>query len=377
MTHWTDAAELIGDREEGAQGFVARYAPGTLAFALSAALGVYLVYLRPFLHTPSQPATVAEASPFGELTPLAPQPPSLAVAKPAVAEPAATKPTADKTAPVVAAAQPAPNPFGALVLKGFGSTAHFDIAEAPVPVPPAPPADLRPADEEAAPMPPRRPTALARLETPNVAAPEQPPVAEPKPAATPGIFEKLFGDAGSRAAKTPEPALAYAAPPPVSETGSAALSGRNGVSGSGGGFGNFLRGLSFSSNPTARFGDHVAVYDISARAVYLPDGTRIEAHSGLGASRDDPSKVNERMRGPTPPATYALSPREELFHGVAALRLTPVDSSVYGRVGLLAHTYMLGPNGDSNGCISFRDYDAFLRAYRSGAITKLVVVTRL
>jgi hypothetical protein len=38
---------------------------------------------------------------------------------------------------------------------------------------------------------------------------------------------------------------------------------------------------------------------------------------------------------------------------------------------------MLGPNGDSNGCVSFRDYDAFLRAFRSGQISKLVVVTRL
>ena len=83
------------------------------------------------------------------------------------------------------------------------------------------------------------------------------------------------------------------------------------------------------------------------------------------------------MRGATPPATYALTPREELFHGVAALRLTPIDSNVYGRAGLLAHTYMLGPDGNSNGCVSFRDYDAFLRAYRNGQINKLVVVTRL
>jgi hypothetical protein len=173
--------------------------------------------------------------------------------------------------------------------------------------------------------------------------------------------------------------MAYAAPPPPpSSTASAALSSRAGVNGAnGGGFGGFLRGLTFGSSPTSRFGDHVAVYDISARAVYLPDGTRLEAHSGLGSLRDDPSGVGTRMRGATPPATYALTPREELFHGVPALRLTPIDSNVYGRAGLLAHTYMLGPDGDSNGCVSFRDYDAFLRAYRSGQITKLVVVSRL
>jgi len=30
-----------------------------------------------------------------------------------------------------------------------------------------------------------------------------------------------------------------------------------------------------------------AVYDISAKMVYLPDGTRLEAHSGLGSKLDD------------------------------------------------------------------------------------------
>ncbi|MDE3176732.1 MAG: DUF2778 domain-containing protein [Pseudomonadota bacterium] len=220
--------------------------------------------------------------------------------------------------------------------------------------------------------PPRPATRLARLE-PKPAA----PTAAPSPTATPGLFARLFGGADAEAGKQPETRLAYAAPPPVNANASAALAARGGLNASPSGPGSFLRGLTFGSNPTSRYGDHVAVYDISGRVVYLPDGTKLEAHSGLGESRDDPNRVNERMRGPTPPATYALTPRESLFHGVAALRLTPTDSSVFGRAGLLAHTYMLGAEGDSNGCISFRDYDAFLRAYRNGQITKLVVVTRL
>jgi len=61
-----------------------------------------------------------------------------------------------------------------------------------------------------------------------------------------------------------------------------------------------------------------------------------------------------------------------------ALRLIPVgDGDVYGRTGLLAHTYMLGPNGDSNGCVSFRYYNAFLQAFQSGEVKRLVVVARL
>ena len=93
---------------------------------------------------------------------------------------------------------------------------------------------------------------------------------------------------------------------------------------------------------------------------------------------DDPRHVSEHMRGPTPPHVYSLKLREALFHGVRALRLTPVgDGEVYGRSGLLAHTYMLGPNGDSNGCVSFKDYDAFIRAYDNGEVKHLVVVPRL
>jgi hypothetical protein len=82
------------------------------------------------------------------------------------------------------------------------------------------------------------------------------------------------------------------------------------------------------------------------------------------------------MHGATPPGTYDLTEREKLFHGVRAIRLNPVGGSaaVHGRAGLLAHTYMLGPNGQSNGCVSFRQYDKFLQAYLRGEVKRLVVV---
>ncbi|RTM10732.1 MAG: DUF2778 domain-containing protein [Bradyrhizobiaceae bacterium] len=122
-----------------------------------------------------------------------------------------------------------------------------------------------------------------------------------------------------------------------------------------------------------------AVYDITAKTVYLPDGTKLEAHSGLGSNLDDPRSQRTRMRGVTPPHIYTLKPREALFHGVPALRLTPIggENAIYGRDGLLAHTFMLGPNGDSNGCVSFRDYYAFLDAYRNKGIRKLAVLARV
>ena len=165
------------------------------------------------------------------------------------------------------------------------------------------------------------------------------------PVARPSIFERIFG-------KPVSTALAYAAP----EDDGAGVG--QGVSG--------------------RYDRLTAVYDISAHTVYLPDGTRLEAHSGFGARLDDPRHTDERMRGATPATVYDLQPRESLFHGVQALRLIPLENDkVFGRTGLLAHTYMLGANGQSNGCVSFRNYEAFLRAYTRGEIKRLAVVARL
>jgi hypothetical protein len=121
-----------------------------------------------------------------------------------------------------------------------------------------------------------------------------------------------------------------------------------------------------------------AIYDISAQMVYLPNGERLEAHSGLGGLMDNPGSLRQRNRGVTPPNTYDLKLRESLFHGVQAIRLTPVnEDAMFGRAGILAHSYMLGPSGQSNGCVSFKDYPKFLRAYLRGEVDRLVVVPHL
>ena len=156
------------------------------------------------------------------------------------------------------------------------------------------------------------------------------------------------------------------------------------VSAQTGSFGSALQRLfapqaSRSTSPLlASVDNHTAVYDIEAHVVYLPNGERMEAHSGLGEWIDDPGHVNAKMHGATPPNVYNLTMREGLFHGVEALRLTPVgDNSMYGRDGILAHPYMLGPSGQSFGCVSFKDYQAFLQAYKRGEVNRLVVVPHL
>jgi hypothetical protein len=121
-----------------------------------------------------------------------------------------------------------------------------------------------------------------------------------------------------------------------------------------------------------------AVYDISAHVVYMPNGSKLEAHSGFGSLMDDPAHVSDRNVGATPPNVYDLKPRERLFHGVQALRMVPVvGDGTLGRSGLLAHSYMLGPKGDSNGCVSIKNYEQFLSAFKNGEIKRLVVVPNL
>jgi len=121
-----------------------------------------------------------------------------------------------------------------------------------------------------------------------------------------------------------------------------------------------------------------AIYDIAAHAVYLPNGDRLEAHSGLGSNLDDPRSVSVKNGGPTPPNVYELVLRKQLFHGVRAVRLVPLDQGkMFGRDGMLAHSYMHGPNGQSKGCVSFRDYPAFLSAFLRGEVERLVVVDHL
>ena len=120
----------------------------------------------------------------------------------------------------------------------------------------------------------------------------------------------------------------------------------------------------------------IAIYDITNGVVHMPNGTKLEAHSGIGKMRDNPKYTHVKMKGPTPPGTYKLSMREKPFHGVAAIRLTSVDGThPQGRTGLLAHSYLLrSAPGDSHGCVAFANYDKFLAAFRRGEITHMVIV---
>jgi len=126
--------------------------------------------------------------------------------------------------------------------------------------------------------------------------------------------------------------------------------------------------------PTAK----TAIYDITGQVVYMPNGEKLEAHSGLGQYMDNPKFVHLKMRGATPPNTYKLRLRESLFHGVQAIRMIPLrENEMFRRDGILAHSYMLGPNGQSNGCISFKNYPKFLAAFMRGEVDHVTVVARL
>jgi len=217
-----------------------------------------------------------------------------------------------------------------------------------IPLPPARPVDVQPKHEVAEVS---APTQVEKL-NPTPETPVPLPRARPAPAV-----------AAQAPAAQPTPRVAVAAPAPPMPAENRPVARQQAH--------NKATALPAADSRTA-------IYDISAHTVYLPNGERLEAHSGLGDKMDDPRYVDVRLRGPTPPNVYDLKLREALFHGVRAIRLTPVDDDkMFGRDGILAHTYMLGPNGQSNGCVSFRDYDKFLHAFLRGEVDRMVVVASM
>ncbi|MBK5949717.1 hypothetical protein CH339_01160 [Rhodobium orientis] len=143
-------------------------------------------------------------------------------------------------------------------------------------------------------------------------------------------------------------------------------------------FGKLFRGSDGSELPGP--GSRVAVYVIESATVHMPNGEKLEAHSGLAHMKDNPRYVTKKNRGPTPPNLYNLVMRERRFHGVEAIRLLPADGrKKFNRDGLLAHTYMYarGDSSQSNGCVVFKNYDRFLTAFKRGRIKRMIVVRSL
>jgi len=192
------------------------------------------------------------------------------------------------------------------------------------------------------------------------------PAAEPERPAT----KQAEVEAAIKAEETGKPAdrempvkpkVAYARPEDPTENSS------------GTGFGQALRNM-FGGG--AKAGNGVAVYDITAAKVYMPDGSVLEAHSGIGKMADNPRYVDVKMTGPTPPHTYNLKMRETRFHGVEAIRMLPIDGkNKHGRDGFLTHSYLLrGKRAESHGCVAFADYPRFLTAFKQGKVKQIVVV---
>jgi len=122
-------------------------------------------------------------------------------------------------------------------------------------------------------------------------------------------------------------------------------------------------------------GSKIAVYDISAATVHMPDGTKLEAHSGIGHRMDNPKYAYVKNLGPTPPNVYRLRMRERRFHGVEAIRMLPMDrAAMKGRDGMLTHTPLLRRSIGSHGCVAFKDYNKFLNAFKRGKVKTLIVV---
>jgi hypothetical protein len=309
--------------------------------------------------TASQPIPLASAARYHPLLDpafsLGPAPLTLGRSAP-LAQWRSAAPTEIAALPPAVAREP--EPPASLPLPPLSPPSVVQLAPLPLPRPQGLQAPAAPQVPAAAQAP-----ATTTAEAPRVAVPRS--LRRTKTVAAPAVqednrsfFEKLFG-----VQRSSGPALAYASATPGDDI---IDSGRG-------------RRLSPSLPSSSTTSAGTAVYDISARMVYMPNGDRLEAHSGLGEKMDDIRFAHVRMQGVTPPHVYNLTEREALFHGHRALRLNPVGGSgaIHGRAGLLAHPYLLGPRGDSNGCVSFRDYEKFLQAFLRGEVRRLVVVEKM
>jgi Tlde1 domain len=240
-----------------------------------------------------------------------------------------------------------------------------------------PPAALAPA-RLSAPAPQRIPDHASSIPLPEPRPVPTPAVQAKHDIARPPVARPVPAVARSAApVDRPAPKVAAAAPPPVPRTPAVAIAAPPPPAPRAHEPAPLQQAYNNSASPLTS-DRHTAVYDITAHTVFLPNGERLEAHSGLGRGFDDPRYVSLRKRGPTPPNIYDLTLREELFHGVRAIRLNPEDDNkMFGRDGMLAHTYMLGRSGASFGCVSFKDYPKFLHAFLSGEVDRLVVVAHL
>ena len=309
--------------------------PRPAAAPAPAAARLRSVLLDPMTAADVQPFSLAwNAPPATAFEPSASPEPILEPASPVLVAPPELKP---ELLPVTLGPAEAPAPTPQRIPAPVKPLPQI-VANVPLPTPRPPKAGTW-ADADRGLSRPHRPFAQNRVATASTPAPDNR-----------SFFEKIFG-----VQRPSGPALGYAA-------------AEDDV------FGKSKPLMATASLPTDR---STAVYVIAAHTVYMPNGTTLEAHSGLGQLLDDPRSFDKHDRGVTPPHVYDLSLREQPFHGVRALRLNPVGGGgIFGRNGLLAHTYMLGPNGDSNGCVSFRNYDAFLQAYMNGEVKRLAVVPR-
>ncbi|MFC6656710.1 tlde1 domain-containing protein [Roseibium salinum] len=212
--------------------------------------------------------------------------------------------------------------------------------------------------------------ALASLERPAMrslarAAPEKPGAIVPRvPAVKPEPPQRAERTTPEPAVQKPDEkpeaaVLAYATPGNPEDEENDVFSGIGKLFGGG----------------TAAPGRGIAVYDISAATVHMPDGSKLEAHSGIGNRMDDPKHAYVKNYGPTPPNVYKLRMRERLFHGVEAIRMLPYDrTAMKGRDGMLTHTRLLRRSIGSHGCVAFKDYNKFLTAFKQGKVKTLIVV---
>ena len=275
------------------------------------------------------------------------------------------------------------NPFGAL-LTDFQRRSHVatqasrdeSVSLKPALEPMEPTAAGEPVDRKLtsssisqsvtnAPVPPRRPAELrlSAIQTAPQAALRRPVAANTTSAVAPAVsdnrslIEKMFDQRPASGPQASGPALAYAVP-------------EGGVTGI---------ARSVISGGQSGYNRRTAIYDISAHTVYLPNGAT--AGGAFGSRRRDRTIRASCMKecaGRRHQMFTSLLRANSFFMGFKRCVSNPSARAIFSDAPDFWRILICScANGASNGCVSFKNYDAFLQAYQNGEIKHLAVVAHL
>ncbi len=120
-----------------------------------------------------------------------------------------------------------------------------------------------------------------------------------------------------------------------------------------------------------------AIYDISAATVYLPSGEKLEAHSGIATCATIRAMLTRRCVALRHRALISFRCVKAYSTGSKQCVCSQPMVAIRTTATACWRTHTCCAGQDSNGCVVFKDYARFLRAFKRGEVNRMIVVTSM